>query len=262
MGHLIYTNVIQDATISKTDLNNTINVTGGSYDNLKTRSPINNLILEGQGIGAQYRMTIGLSSSVTSRAICFLGCRGVNPSISLWTGVHGSGAVTFSETVISKTRYIDGEEYTDYLHIFEDDETFLTITWEVSIDLGTDYYGSVYIADDISNIDFDPMRTRINSVTTAFKDRSNGGQVYSTSGITYNTLTTQTVAQDKATTLEAVRDFNNNVGISEECFIVLEQADEMFFYGTQTKPAQVTPAPGKNSSGWYFTNAFQFEEEL
>ena len=260
MGHLIYNNLIADATISKTELSGSTTETGNK-DNLKSRSPIKNYILEGSGIGATYRIEIDFSSSVTCPAICILGCRGVNPSIDLWTAGHGSTAVSYTATTITKTRYIDGETYTDYLHIFDDVETFASATFDVTIDAGTDYIGSVYIADDIIDINFDHKKTRISPTTTAFKDRSNGGQVYSSSGITYDTINTATTPQVKATTIASVREFNNQAGTSEESIIVIEQADEMFFYGTQKKPATSTPVD-KNDGAMLWRNNFSFEEEL
>ena len=86
MGHIIYNNLIAQASVSKSDLIGTVTISG-DISSIKSRSPVDNISLTGASTGDKYRITVDMGSSVTSKCVAFLGFKGVgvvNPE--LWTG--------------------------------------------------------------------------------------------------------------------------------------------------------------------------------
>ena len=182
-------------------------------------------------------------------------------NIKVYAGASLLVTETTPETV-TRSLYVNGEtttySYYELATIHQADK--IDITYNVISNGLPSYFGKVIVSNKYT-LKLKPLAD-ISNIDTSRKDRSKGGQVYTSAGVIYKEMKLSTPPLTHDDAIITVDNFNIIVGTHKAFLLIPDKNMSLIFYGTQKTPSSYKLVKAKENSKWHFECSFNLEEEL
>lgn len=269
MGYVAYNNKIDSTTtVASSAVSGTITDLS-DIQKMTNRSTTDAYIFNNSAVGLKtFTFTLAAPENISTVAILSLNSSSYSIStITLFLGASDLGASLPSPQ--QSVRFIDDTLTTDEVYAFSQSYTADKIEIKYSdVGIGQNSIGTVYAGQRL-DVYFTPLAP-YQLKDTSKKDRSNGGQVYASAGVTYYNLkisTSPKLTHDEClgdgTINPSVQMINLISGTHSPVIIVPHTSQNMLVYGSQKTLATWKNVKAKETATkWWWEATFNIEGEL